>query len=76
MIELDPMPEMPLDHTQWGNPVHNYVPMSHYQTTFMDPKVIAQTRQQTVEAVKLDLIEEEIMDKIEHILGIENEVIS
>jgi len=37
----------------------------------MDPKVTERRRQQTVEAVKLDLIEEEIMDKIERILGMD-----
>jgi hypothetical protein len=40
-VELEHKPDLPLDNIQWGNPATNYVPMSHYNSTFMDPKIMA-----------------------------------
>jgi hypothetical protein len=41
LVEIDPKPEVPLDHVQWGNAATNYVPVSHYNATFLDPKIMA-----------------------------------
>lgn len=30
-VEIDPMPELPLDHVIYGNPAHLKIPTSHYK---------------------------------------------
>lgn len=50
--EIDPAPHMPLDNVIWGNPATNFVPMSSYNCTYMDPKVIEERRKQMVEAYR------------------------
>jgi hypothetical protein len=44
-VEIDPKPEMPLDHVIWGNPATNFTSMTSYNGTFQDPKVTLHRRQ-------------------------------
>ena len=63
---------MPLDPIQWGNPATNYVPTSHYNSTFIDPKIKAQRMQKMVDNCKLGVIESDLLEAIERVLGIDN----
>ena len=31
-VEIDPMPELPLDHVLWGSAAHLKAPQSHYKS--------------------------------------------
>lgn len=31
-VEIDPMPELPLDHVLWGSAAHLKSPQSHYKS--------------------------------------------
>jgi hypothetical protein len=45
-VEVDPMPELPLDHVMWGNATQVGTAFkSSYQSHFQDPKQTAIQRQ-------------------------------
>lgn len=41
-VDVDPMPELPLDKEIWGGPVHLKTPQSSYMSQFQNPVQVLQ----------------------------------